>query len=143
MEELKIGEPMPASVGILNIGSVKVFGLTIKLSDLFSGISVITPSIYDYKTSYKIEGRWALGDSLNIAGSCNSDDKPKWCKNPIIKIIMKSINKSTDKAGQDAYDKAINDGALEEDAQRASNDAKENYLKECPLLNLLHQMGSN
>jgi hypothetical protein len=139
VEEITVGKPMPAKVGILKIGEfiVSFKGKTIfkvSLSDLFD-FSVIAPTIYRYK-KYDKEGAWVLGDSLDVLKVCKKAGK-------LISEICDILKGDKEEAGQESYDNAISKGMSEEDAEGARTNGEEEYSKDCPFMNLLHQVGTS
>lgn len=149
VEEIKVGPPKKASVGILNIGTVNINLLGIvkfklKLSELLPDISVLTPKIYEHK-NYKTAGSWVLGDSLNILNLCGLADKGTsgLCKNKIIKTFTGLLAKGQKGAGDEAHKNAVNSGDSAEKAEVARKEAESDYATSCPLLNLLHQVGTS
>ncbi|MFA6397779.1 MAG: hypothetical protein WDK96_02965 [Candidatus Paceibacterota bacterium] len=146
VEEITVGPPKGASIGILNLGVLdfNFMGMdifTINLGSLLN-FSVISPKIYDHD-KHKEEGYWVLGNSLNIKKLCEGDDAPDICDNAIADIILDNVGSGQDAAGSEAYQTAIDSGSTEEEAQQSSTDAEEEYANDCPLLNLMNQVGSS
>lgn len=147
VEEIKIVRAKEASVGILNIIDFRytILGFTVFSLNIgdYLNLSVLTPKIYDYE-DYKTEGNMVVGDSLDILDLCGlaGEGTSAICDNEIMEALIGSIADGQEAAGDEAYTDAIADGASEEDAQTSSDDAEEDYATSCPLLNLLHQIGT-
>jgi len=134
VEEMRVGPPKPALVGILNLGVIKVSidvpipflpdihitDIKINLVNLIPGVGDIVPDakIYDFK-DYETEGVWVLGNSLNLVKLCgggNSDNPlaKKICDNPITQAMTGALG-------------GISGGDV----------------ASCPLLNLLNKVGTS
>jgi hypothetical protein len=168
VEEIRVGPPKPASVGILRLGELKInvgvrpsvpgvgIGLgprinivsfKLNLVRLLPGASDFIPDakVYLYG-DYKTEGNWVLGDSLNLL-NCplgEGDSKaPAICKNPITSVVLKVLGGGQKEVGEAAYKKAIESGASLGDAAKARQSAEADFAATCPLLNLVHQIGTS
>lgn len=166
MEEVKVGPPREAAVGIFNIGTANIelktprppglslFGLPfpqitlvsfkLKLSSLLPDLSVLNPEVYDYG-DYKTTGRWVLGDSLNVLNMCGLGENKTGgiCGNLIIKNLTRLLGDGRDEAGDKAKKDALDAGKSEDEAAAAGEAAKVDYIKDCPLLNLMHRVGTS
>jgi hypothetical protein len=161
--ELRVGPPMPTAAGILEIGVLNIhikfeigrwiFKITIldisfklDLSDLLPGVKDIVPNpkIYEYK-DYKTKGNWVIGDSTNLLKICGlkGEGSLPICDNIIAKVMLKALGEGQGDSGDEAYGGTIDSGGSEEEAQAARNEAETEYATSCPLLNLLHQVGSS
>jgi len=139
VEEITVGEPMPAKVGILDLGTVdinlfNIVKIKLKLSSLLPNLSVVTPKIYNYK-EYKTKGNWILGDSLDVLSVCKKAGK-------LISEICDILKGDKEEAGQEKVD-ALPSDSSDEDKQAARTEGEEEYSKGCPFLNLLHQVGTS
>ena len=139
VEEITVGKPTPAKVGIFDIGSVDInlfdkIKIKLKLSSLLPNLSVVTPKIYNYK-EYKTKGNWILGDSLDVLSVCKKAGK-------LISEICDILKGDKEEAGQEKVD-ALPSDSSDEDKQAARTEGEEEYSKDCPFLNLLNETGTN
>jgi hypothetical protein len=165
VEEIRVGPPKPASVGILHIGDLKIeitirippkigpklfsVNLGLPLGKLLPVFDFIPDArLYKY-ADYKTEGNWVLGDSLNLLNACKVGETvteaapPPVCKMAITKAVLKVLGEGQKASGDEAYKAAIQNGASAEAAEEARKKAAGEYILSCPLLNLVHQMGTS
>ena len=114
VDELTVGKPTPAKLGVLVLGQVELNfrGVTLFRVNLFTLTGLM--DIYRYK-KYKTKGVWVLGNSLDVTKMCGEKGSII-CNNPIVKLIIKELE----------------DQESEEEGSTA----------DCPLRNLLHQIGT-
>jgi len=155
--ELKIGPPKPATVGILDPGislQVVFFNINLDLSDILEKFNVKPPflaKIYGYGY-YKIKSGeenkiWALGDSFDIhqcdkipAGTIGEPLK-KICENVIVKGINQVFG---DKKNEDLENKnKLDKGEMSQEDYDKAHSEYLDYINNCPLFNLLNQMGTS
>ncbi len=164
VEEIRVGPPRPASVGILRVGEltinvgvrvppivgprINITSFKLNLGQLLTGVFDFIPDAKIYKHGeYKKEGNWVIGDSLNLLNACglgkSDKEMPAVCKNVVAKAVISVLNVGQKEAGEAAYKEAIGRGVPEEEAQQIRKEAELDYARSCPFLNLLRQIGTS
>ena len=157
VEEIKIGSPKPATIGILKFGRIlveprlfwfagpRVKVLDASVSDLL-GLPVLDPIIHDRGNHTRL-GAWVLGDSLDLLKACElaSGDsrKPPICSHTFLKPVLSVLREGKKKIMGDARQETLDAGGTPNEAEEAAKKAGLDYVMNCPFLNLAHRIGSN